>query len=301
MTNHLFNVGSQTRSFGAAKKLGLVLCCLLLSLNIFAGSINIVAAENFYGAIAREIGGTKVVVQSIINNPNADPHLFTTSFATSKALSSAQVIIYNGANYDAWMEPLLKSNKNKNTIIINVADLMQVKPGANPHLWYKPETSTVLAKHLALILATLNKPDSDIFKNNLAIFLKNNQLVTDKITTLKSKFANNPVTATEPVFGYMADALGLKMYGLDLQWKIMNGTEPTPKMMITYKNLIVNKQVKLVIYNNQVISPTTTSILKLAKQNQIQVVGVTETMPTKYASINDWFLAELNNVEDALD
>ena len=44
-----------------------------------AAPINIVAAENFYGELAQEIGGKEVKVQSIISNPDADPHLFTTS------------------------------------------------------------------------------------------------------------------------------------------------------------------------------------------------------------------------------
>ena len=291
---------THTLGFSAAKNLVLILCGLLFSLNIFASSINIVAAENFYGAIASEIGGSKVAVQSILSNPSSDPHLFATSFATSKSISNAQVIIYNGSNYDSWIEPLLKSNKKKNTVIINVADLMQIKSGANPHLWYKPDTSTILAKYLTGVFTKLDKPSADIFKKNLALFLKNNQLVQDKISQLKTQFKNTPITATEPVFGYMADALGLKMYGLNLQWKIMNGTEPTPKMFIAYKNLIINKHVWLVLYNSQVISPTTTSILTLAKQNHIPVVGVTETMPAKYSSFNDWMMAELNNLEAAL-
>jgi zinc/manganese transport system substrate-binding protein len=298
--NYLFIDRSSKLNFCTAKKFWLILCGLLFSLNIFANPINIVAAENFYGTIARQIGGNKVAVQSIINNPNADPHLFSTSFATSKAISAAQIIIYNGSHYDSWMEQLLKVNKNKNTVIINVAELMQIKPDANPHIWYKPETPIILATHLANVFTKLDKPNSNIFKKNLAAFLKNNQLIQDKIVNLKNKFKNTTVTATEPVFGYMADAIGLKTYGLDFQWKIMNGTEPTPKMFIAYKNLIINKHVKLVLYNSQVISPTTTSILTLAKQNHIPVVGVTETMPTKYTSFNDWIIAELNNLETTL-
>ena len=40
------------------------------------GALRVVAAENVYGDIVRQIGGTHVDVTSILSDPNADPHLF---------------------------------------------------------------------------------------------------------------------------------------------------------------------------------------------------------------------------------
>ena len=75
--------------------LGLVLLvCSSLAL-AKSNEINVVAAENFYGSVANVIGGKYVHVESILNNPDADPHLFTTSVKTSKALTNAQVFIFN--------------------------------------------------------------------------------------------------------------------------------------------------------------------------------------------------------------
>ena len=69
--------------------------------------LNIVAAENFYGALAREIGGNSVNVTSILSNPNQDPHEFATDAATAMAVANADVVIYNGIGYDDWMDKLL--------------------------------------------------------------------------------------------------------------------------------------------------------------------------------------------------
>ena len=77
----------------------------------FADPVKIVAAENFYGDIASQIGGANVAVTSILSNPDEDPHLFEASAATAKALTDAKVVIVNGVDYDPWMEKLLAANK----------------------------------------------------------------------------------------------------------------------------------------------------------------------------------------------
>ena len=76
-----------------------------------ADPVKIVAAENFYGDIASEIGGRDVAVTSILTNPDQDPHLFEASTETAKALANAKLVIANGVDYDPWMEKLISANK----------------------------------------------------------------------------------------------------------------------------------------------------------------------------------------------
>ncbi|MDD3265707.1 MAG: zinc ABC transporter substrate-binding protein [Burkholderiales bacterium] len=264
-----------------------------------AANINIVAAENFYGQLAKEIGGKNVEVHSIISNPDADPHLFTTSPSTSRAISNAQIIIYNGADYDDWMKPILKTIDTKKVIVINVADLVGVKSGENPHLWYKPQTFPTLASTLADKLKQLSPSDQKEVSKNLQEFLADNAKVQSLIASNKKMYAGTPVTATEPVFGYMSDALGLKMYGEDFQWKIMNDTEPTPKMIASFQELFTKKTVKVLFYNSQVSDSLTENMKSLAKKNNVQVVGVTETMPVN-TKVNQWLTNEVNTTSKAL-
>ncbi len=281
------------------KKMLLVIGGLGFSLSALAAPVKIVAAENFYGELAHEIGGNNVAVTSIISNPDADPHLFATSPKTSQSLAQAQIIIYNGADYDTWMEQMLTTVNKNQVIIINVADLMKIKPGANPHIWYQPATFPILAKVLADKIAQLEPASKAIVQKNLASFLADNQQVAKQIATVKQHYQGTSVTATEPVFGYMAQALGLNMKGEDFQWKIMNDSEPTPKMVANYQSLLTNKQVKVMFYNNQVTDSLTSNMQKLARQNGVKVVGVSETMP-KDTTINRWLTSEINATATAL-
>ena len=265
-----------------------------------AAPINVVAAENFYGELAQEIGGNTVKVQSIIDNPNADPHLFTTSPSTNKAMSQAQIIIYNGADYDPWMGQFLASLDKKKVTIIDVSSLMNVKSGANPHLWYNPATFPTVAKVLAAKFNQLSPTTKSITDKNLQEFLANNQQVTAAVNQIKAKHTGVQVTATEPVFGYMATAMGLSMQGLDFQWKIMNDSEPTPRMIVSYQDLLTSKKVKVMFYNNQVTDSITQNMQNLARKNGVAVVGVSETMP-KNMTINNWLLSEIKATAAALN
>ena len=287
------------------KKLLLLLVSLFSITYVGAIPINIVSAENFYAELAREIGGNKVKVQSIISNPDADPHLFATSPSTNRALSQAQIIIYNGADYDPWMEQILKNINQKKVIVINVATLIAHKPATiplgemNPHIWYKSETFPLLAKTLAANIIQLNPAAKLQTQTNLKTFLAGNQQVAGLIAQIKAKYAGTAVTATEPVFGYMSEAMGLKMYGIDYQWKIMNGTEPSPKMIAHYQSLLSDKQVKVLFYNSQVSDPMSKNMQALAKKNGIAIIGVTETMPNAM-TINAWLSKEVMATAAAL-
>ena len=95
----------------------------------------IVAAENFYGDIARQIAGPDAIVSSILSNPDDDPHLFEVSPSVARDLSKARIVIYNGMDYDPWMPKMLSANQAPGRRVIVVAELLNKKPGTNPHLW----------------------------------------------------------------------------------------------------------------------------------------------------------------------
>ena len=282
----------------------IILICLLtivVSISSFAKQISVVAAENQYGSIAKLIGGSNVDITNIINNADGDPHTFISSVKNAKLLADADVIIYNGADYDSWINSILKSNKD--AVIIKVQDLSNYKKtsklGINPHLWFKPETFPALAKKLTSVYSKLDSDNADSYKKNYKEFKHKYKAVYKLVQNIKDEFKGTPVTATEPLFGYMAKALDLKMEGLKFQWVIMNESEPSPKMMISYQELFKEQKVKVLFYNQQVVDTTTKNILKLAKKGDIPVVGVTETMPVDKDAIS-WMIDTLDATQKAL-
>ena len=263
-------------------------------------SINIVAAENFYGDLAQQIGGSRVTVSSILSDPDTDPHLFETSASTARAVSGAAVIIYNGADYDPWMDKLLSASPSADRTAIVAADLIGAKSGDNPHLWYDPRTLPAVAKALAGELEKRDPADAASFATNLATFDASLNPIDAEIVSIKAKHAGVEVTATEPVFGYMAAALGLQMLNMDFQIATMNDTEPSPSEVAGFESSLQTGKAKVLFYNSQVTDDTTTRLLGLAKDAHVPVIGVTETEPAG-KTIQTWFGGQLQQVSAALD
>ena len=263
------------------------------------GKLNVVAAENFYGDIARQIGGDEVTVASIMSNPDQDPHLFETTPSTVREIAAAQVIILNGADYDPWMDKLLKASPKSGRIAIVVADLVGKKAGDNPHLWYDPITMPAAAKALADAFAKADPAHKDGYAARLKTFLASLKLINEKITAIRGKFAGTPVTASEPVFGYMANALGLKMHNESFQLSIMNNTEPSAHDVAAFQDDLKNHKVRVMFYNKQASDKAVQSLVDIAHASKIPVVGVTETAPPGM-SYQEWMLTQLNETEEAL-
>ncbi|MBP0580819.1 zinc ABC transporter substrate-binding protein [Labrys sp. LIt4] len=264
-----------------------------------AEKIKVVAAENFYGDLASQIGGEHVEVTSILSNPEDDPHLFESSPSTARALSTAAIVVYNGADYDPWMDKLLSASVNPDRKAIVAAALTGHKAGDNPHLWYELKTFPAVASALAAELEKRDAAHAADYKANLAKFEASFSELTKQVDAIKTKYKDVKVTATEPVFGYMADALGLKMLNQDFQTAIMNDSEPSPSQVAAFENSLKDGSAKILFYNNQVTDETTKRLLQIAKDHKVAVVGVTETMPAGTA-IQAWFDGQLGQVDLAL-
>ncbi|UDG82460.1 metal ABC transporter solute-binding protein, Zn/Mn family [Candidatus Vallotia cooleyia] len=263
--------------------------------------IQVVAAENFYGELVRALGGPYVSVTSILSNPNQDPHLFEPSAKAARARASAQLVVYNGANYNAWLPKLLTSshtNCHPRTEIV-AAELVGKKPGDNPHLWYLPTTMLAMARAISGFLIQADPVHKADYVIRLTQFIDSLKPINEKISVLKQYYQGTPVTATEPVFTYMAEAIGLEMRNKRFQMSTMNETEPSAADVASFERDLRMRKVKVLIYNSQASDTSTQQMLKIAHQLHVPTVRVTETEPDG-KTYQQWMLEQLNALEKAL-
>ncbi len=270
-----------------------------LSARAADGQLAVVAAENFYGDIARQVGGGRVTVVSILNNPDQDPHLFETTPGVVRQIAGARIVVLNGANYDPWMEKLLAAAPQPNRKVIVAADLMHRKAGDNPHLWYDPATMPAVAKALAEAFSIADSAHASGYAARLATTLAALERVGQRVSQIKVRHKGEAVTATEPVFGPMADALGLTVRNQRFALAMMNNTEPSARDVAAVENDLKQHKVKVLLYNSQVSEKLTLRLLDIAKAAKVPVVGVTETQPAN-ATFQDWMLLQLDALDKAL-
>jgi zinc/manganese transport system substrate-binding protein len=264
-----------------------------------AEPIKIVAAENFYGDIAKQIGGADVAVTSILNNPDQDPHLFEVSPSVGRDVSGAHIVIYNGIDYDPWMEKLLRAARSADRKTIVVADLIGKKAGDNPHIWYDPATMSALAETLSDTLSIADPAHGAGYERRLARFEESVRPIQAKIGELRQRLAGTPVTATEPVFGYLLDALGMQVRNQAFQLAVMNNTEPSASDVAAFENDLKTHRGKLLIYNSQATDPIADRMRKIANASGVPLVGATETEPAG-ENYQGWMTSVLDAIDRAL-
>jgi zinc/manganese transport system substrate-binding protein len=240
-----------------------------------------------------------VAVTSVLSNADQDPHLFEASPSVARNLAAARIVVLNGADYDPWVAKMLAANSAPERAVIVVADLVGRKPGDNPHLWYDPATMPRVAAALATRLEQIDSPHAGDYAANLARLDAGFQSISAKVAAIRGKYAGQPVTATEPVFGYMATAVGLIMRNERFQLSVMNDTEPSGRDTAAFEGDLKDHKVRVLFYNSQVSDPLVDRLVALANQGNVPVVGVTETEPRGKTFV-EWMLGELDATEKAL-
>ena len=279
-----------------------ILAAIALSAMIapaFADPVKVVAAENFYGDVAKQIGGDRVAVTSILSNPDDDPHLFEASPETAKALSDAKIVIVNGVDYDPWMEKLLKAHNAPGRKEIVVGALVGHKAGDNPHLWYDPAYIKAAAKALVADLSAVDPSHKADYEKGHADFLESLKPLDAKIAEMRKKYAGQPITASEPVFGYQAGLISLKVHNEKFALAVMNNAEPTASEVAGFENDLKGHKVKVMMYNAQASEPAVQRLVQMAKDNAIPVVGVSETEPPN-STYQAWMTGQLDALDKAL-
>ena len=297
--NNVFRVKTGYMKIIRFLKIAFITIFGLLMISNANAMLTIVAAENVYGDVAQEIGGPYVSVHSILTNPTQDPHLFSTTPSTAKMIDNANIIIYNGANYDPWIFSLLTFKGQENRKIIDVSTLLKIPTIDNPHIWYFPDTLPLFAAALVDQLSKMDPAHQDYFKTQLKQFMKDYAVIYKKIAELKKQFAGMPVIATEPIYGYMVNYLDLKMQAQGFQINMMNDIPPTISQIKAFENDLHQHKVRVMIYNDQVVNPLTERMRTIANSEGIPVVGISETLPPHLHYIQ-WMMSELTVFEKAL-
>jgi zinc/manganese transport system substrate-binding protein len=267
-----------------------------------SGKIVAVGAENEYADVLQQVGGKYVQASAIMSNPSTDPHTFEASPAVAREVGSAQLIVQNGVGYDKFMSTIESAAPNSGRKVIVVQQLLGLPDSTpNPHLWYDPATMPKVANAIASDLSALQPSHAAYFQANAKAFIASLGELTSAIASFKAAYPGTPVATTEPVADYLLTALGAdNLTPWTFQADIMNGVDPSPQNVAAERALFTQHKVKALLYNQQVTDSLTGSFITLAKQNNIPVVGVYETMPTPGYDYQTWMLTEVQDLRKAV-
>ncbi|MDQ6607489.1 MAG: zinc ABC transporter substrate-binding protein [Actinomycetota bacterium] len=267
-----------------------------------SGRPQVVVAENFWGSIARQLGGTRVTVRSLIVNPSTDPHSYEPTASDGIALARSQLAIVNGIGYDAWASKLLEANPSSSRAVLDVGKLLGLRQGDNPHQWYSPSAVRRVIDQIVADYQRLDPRGRAYFDHRRAWF--ENQGLSEYnrlIARIRARYAGVPVGYSESIFPPLGRVLGLRlMTPYSFAKAIAEGTEVSAQDKQTVDAQAQNRQIVVWVYNAQNATPDVQRVNRLARTAHIPVATITETLSPASATFEQWQVAELGTLRQAL-
>jgi len=244
--------------------------------------VHVVASTDVYGDLVATIGGDRVDVTSVINDPSADPHSYEASVRTQLAVSEADLVVQNGGGYDDFMQTLLSAGSGDPTVLtaVEVAGVDTDAEGFNEHVWYDLAAMSDLAGEVADALSRIDPDGADDYAANAGQL---EQGIGDLVTREEQARTTTDgagVAITEPVPGYLLDALGAQdRTPAEFSEAVEEGGDVSPAVLRQTLDLFSGGQVRALVYNEQTTGPETEQVLDAARAAGVAVVPVTETLP----------------------
>jgi zinc/manganese transport system substrate-binding protein len=262
--------------------------------------VTVLAVENFYANLVNQIGGQCVSTTTILSDPDADPHEFQPTASNVRSYQGAQLVVEDGLGYDDFSDKII-ATLSTGPALVNAGDVLGLQVGANPHVWY---SAGYIDQIRAAILSNLKQvapTASAYFDAQSAALDQEFATYQSLVNKIASQYSNVPVGATEAIFVDMAYTTGLNLISPpEFMNAISEGNDPSARDVATFLNQVQNHQIKVLVYNTQTVTSLTEQLKAMAQQNNIPIVGVSETMPLGAQTFQGWQSRELELLLQAL-
>ena len=262
--------------------------------------VDVVVSVDQWGDIVSELGGACATVKTVLASSSVDPHDYEPSPADAASFTGAKLIVLNGADYDHWASDLAATSAPA-APVVSAAAVTRTEDGANPHLWYSPSAVTAVADAVSAELAKIDPEAASYFSEQRAAFATTMQPYSTLIEKIRAGATGKSYAATESVFDYSAEALGLiNKTPQGYQQAAANESEPAPADIQAFQKALANKQIDVLIYNTQTEGSIPEQIRAAAEESGIPVVEVTETVAPGETTFVGWQDKQLTALAEAL-
>jgi len=267
------------------------------------GRLRVVAAENFWGSIAAQLGGDRTRVSSIIVNPSTDPHSYEPSAKDARTIAGAEVAIVNGIGYDNWAPKLLAASPLAGREVLNVGDLLGLKEGDNPHQWYSPASVQRVIAQIVADYDRLDPAGAAYYAQRERTFQTIDLANYDRLRKeIRERYAGTPVGYSESIFRPLGEDLHLRLLTpYSFAKAVAEGTDVTAEDKQAVDRQAEDRQIEVWVFNSQNVTPDVQRVNELAKAAGIPIATVTETLDPAGDTFEQWQVAELEGLMRALE
>lgn len=299
----------------------------------------VVASTTVYADIAEQVAGDNASVESVISDPAADPHSYEASPADAAAVAGADLVVYNGAGYDAFVDMAL-DNAGDVPVVRGVDEFERVtgasvdghdhgqedhaeegsgaegdaaegsgaeddhadhahEAAGNEHVWFSLPTAAAVAERVAEELAAIDSGNAEQYRDNARAF-------ADALTPLEARLdeiddrGHFPYAQTERVGAHLFEAAHLTdLTPRGFLASVEDDTDPSAADLAAMLDLLAERRVAFLAFNTQTETSVTARVRDAAEDADLVVVDLTETLP-EGADYIGWMTGIVDDLSGAL-
>lgn len=265
-----------------------------------AQPLAVLAVENFYASLVQQLGGQCVSVTTLLQDPDADPHAFSPTVDDVRAFQHVGLVVDNGLGYDDFADRIV-GTLSQPPPVVRAGDVLGLQVGANPHVWYGPAAVERIRAAITAALAQANPAAATYYAARAAALDRAFGPYRQAVGEISAQFGGSPVASTESIFAEMATSTGLRLVSpAGFMDALSEGNDPAARDIAMFQDVLRQHQARVLVYNIQTVTPTTSQLQELAQQNGIPTLGVSETMPPGVQTFQGWQTAQLRLLLAAL-
>ncbi|WNK20563.1 zinc ABC transporter substrate-binding protein [Halomonas piscis] len=238
-----------------------------------AAEVRVVASFSILADMARQVGGEHVEVTSLIGT-DSDAHSYSPSPGDVRTLSRADLVVFNGLNFEGWMERLLKTSDYQGRKVVATEGIEPLKHaghdhgGADPHAWQDMERAKTYVANIRDALVKADGDNAAAYRANADDYLARlDEADADIRQRLEAIADDTAVITGHASFGYFAQGYGLRFLAPQ---GLATSAAPSAARMAELIEVIETQNVRALFYENMT-SPNT--IDQLAEESGLPIAG----------------------------
>lgn len=199
------------------------------------GKVKVVATIFPMYDFVRRIGGDQVAVNMMVP-AGTEPHAWEPSTRDMMDLEEADLLVYNGAGMETWMDDVLSSVQNKDLVVLEASkDVSLLKTDHDedededhedhdddhhhgeydPHVWLSPSNAKIEMRAIADALKSIDPEHADMYEQNYKVAAEECDKLSEEYASALAPYEGRYIVVAHEAYGYLCHEYGLNQIGIE--------------------------------------------------------------------------------------
>lgn len=249
--------------------------------DVEGGEKKISVYTSFYAMydFTKKIGGDKIELTNLVP-AGTEPHDWEPTPTDIAKLENANVLVYNGAGMEGWLDKVLETLKNKDLIAVETSKDIKLLDNKDededlkydPHVWLNPQNAKIQMEAIKNAFITADPANKDYYEKNYADNAKKLDELDNEFKSSLTNLPNKDIIVAHQAFGYICSAYGLNQVAIE---GLNPDSEPSPAKMAEIAEFAKKHKVKYIFFE-ELISPKVAETIASEVGAETQVLNPLE-------------------------